>query len=292
MQRVCRKIHFLTQQKPNKKKLLNTVNNRDYEYGLNTEKRDQQIIVSMTSYKPRFNTICLAIKSILLQNVKPDKFIVWLDANTHHSDLTQEMIDLQKYGVEYRFMDINLRPHNKYYFALKEFPNAIVITVDDDNLYPLNLIELLLKKHIQYPDCVCARLVHKVTFNKDGSIAPYSQWNRFARNIKKPSSNLVALGVGGVLYPPHCLDKRALDANLIQKYCLNADDIWLKAMELLHGTKVVWVKTNMTMPVDIEDSQQIRLESNNVFGSQNDTYIKNLYKVYSEEIKAGDFFVR
>lgn len=51
--------------------------------------------------------------------------------------------------------------------------------------------------------------------------------------------DLLATGVGGILYPPHCMDNRLFDIEKIQQLCLYGDDIWLKAMQLLSGTPVV-----------------------------------------------------
>ena len=47
--------------------------------------------------------------------------------------------------------------------------------------------------------------------------------------------NLVAIGVGGVLYPPHIFDSNIQYFNEtdIKEICLNADDIWLKYLEAI-----------------------------------------------------------
>jgi len=49
------------------------------ENALNRRERKTRIIVSLTSYPERFAHIHTALKSIMLQTVKPDKIIVWLD---------------------------------------------------------------------------------------------------------------------------------------------------------------------------------------------------------------------
>lgn len=47
----------------------------------------------------------------------------------------------------------------------------------------------------------------------------------------------MAVGVGGILYPPSCLDKRAFDINKIQELCIGADDIWLKCISTIQTYK-------------------------------------------------------
>ena len=235
-----------------------------------------KILVSLTSIKPRFEKLPIMLKSILFQSVKPDKIIVWLDVTPEM--LTPEMRNLEKYGVEYRYKVENLKPHKKYFFALQEFSDYLVITVDDDLVYPPDLIESLYKTWKKHPDCVCARRVHKIIFNDDGLIKPYNEWQFECTSEKNPSDELFATGVGGVLYPPHIFDKEVFDEEKIKTICLEADDVWLKWHELRLGVKVVWAKNNMIHPPVIDGSQKITLSAENVQNNKNDFFIQNCQK--------------
>ena len=48
------------------------------EYKLNSLEREKKIIVSLTSYKPRFNKLNLVLESILKNTLKPSKIILSL----------------------------------------------------------------------------------------------------------------------------------------------------------------------------------------------------------------------
>lgn len=246
------------------------------ENPLNREPRDKQIIVSMTSYPARFPHIHLTLKSIMRQTMKPDKIIVWLDEDVTRSQYTEEMIALEKCGVEYRTARGNLKPHKKYIYAMREYPEDIIITADDDVIYSPNVIKSLMNTHKKYPSAVCARRVHRIIRNQKGKIAPYNKWQGEYMRKKQPSHDLLATGVGGVLYPPHCLDSRAFDMELIKKLCLGADDIWLKIMELLAGTKVVWAPCHIPAPEEIKESQKNNLRSENVRSDKNDVYMQDV----------------
>ena len=232
-----------------------------------------KIVVSLTSFEPRFEGLPKTLKSLLNQSVKPDKIIVWLDATPEM--LTPEMLTLQKYGVTFRCKVENLKPHKKYFFALQEFSDSIVITVDDDIIYPKDLIKSLIKTWKKYPDCICARRVHKMLFNENGSLKPYNDWIFEYKKETKPSHELLACGIGGVLYPPSIFDKNVFDIDKIKKECLEADDIWLKWHELRLGVKVVWAKNKMIHPPVVDGSQNITLSSDNVCNNKNDFFIKN-----------------
>lgn len=264
------------------KSLIRQVRNAPFEYGVSKVKRKQKIILSLTSYPARFSSIYLSLKSLLLQTLKPDKIILWLDCP--ENELSEEVKFFEQFGVDIRFVNSNLKPHTKYFYALQEYKDDLVITIDDDIIYPNNLIETLIDKHDEYPDCVCARRVHKKMYDKNQKLLPYNSWGDKYKKEKKPSYELMATGVGGVLYPPNALDSRAFDEKMIQKYSLNADDVWLHWMELLNGTKVVWVPNKLQTPPNTENSQETGLRSDNVENKRNDVYIKNMMNLFSEEI--------
>lgn len=255
-------------------------------YALNSGERGERIIVSLTSYPGRFAHIHTALKSIMLQTIKPDKIIVWLDEDVQRELFTAKMLELEQYGIEYRTMPGDLKPHKKYIHAMLEFPEDIIITVDDDLIYAKDTVETLIKTHERYPNAVCARRVHKITENTDGRIASYNDWIGEYCGCDTPSHELIATGVGGVLYPPHCLYEKAFDEKLITDLSLKADDIWLKFMELLNGTHVVWAPCKIPMPDLIEKEQATSLKSENVGQNRNDVYfakVQNYFNVRTED---------
>ena len=256
------------------------------KYALCGAERKERVIVSLASYPVRFEHIHICLKSMMMQSVKPDRIIVWLDDNIDKRMLTSKMLELEEYGIEYRFVR-DLKAHKKYIYVMQEFPDDIIITIDDDVIYPKDLIETLVNTHKRYPDAVCARRVHKMTKNPDGMIAPYNDWIGEYCGCDMPSHELIAIGVGGILYPPHCLYEKAFDEELIEKLCLKADDIWLKFMELMKGTHVAWVHCKIPMPGLIEKEQKASLQSENVSQNMNDVYFKNLQDYFN--VKAEDF---
>lgn len=257
--------------------------------GLNRkEKREVPVVVSLTSYPARFSTLPLTLKSLLRQNRKPDRLIVWLGSDTAEEDITPAMRDLEKYGVEYRIdPDHNYKSHKKYYYAMKEFPDAITVTADDDLFYPKNWLKTLLKGHQKYPDCVICRRTHLIRRDENG-ILPYALWVDQCRSVRGPSFSLVGTSGSGKLYPPHSLDERALDPDAFMNLCVNADDLWVKCMEILAGRKAVFVrnwKVDLRSP---RESQKETLETGNVGRGENDLFLKQTMDAYG--IAPDDFF--
>ncbi|MFW5804639.1 MAG: hypothetical protein ACOCWG_05360, partial [bacterium] len=116
---------------------------------LNSEKREDEIIVSLTTFGKRINWVFLAIESIAQQTLKPDKVILWLSEdyfNDKNLPITIERLIKRGLTVFYR-KDIG--PHTKGLYAFQEYSKNIIITVDDDIIYPIDLIENLYNLHIE-----------------------------------------------------------------------------------------------------------------------------------------------
>lgn len=198
------------------------------------------LIVSLTSFPSRISTLYLVIYSLLRQETRPDKITLWLSADEFpngKADLNTQLTELEKYGLEIYFVDGNIRSHKKYYYVFRQFPDSTVITVDDDILYPVETITNLLRLHKEFPGQVCCNVSRRITFS-DGKIDPYKKWPKNQEITDNSSPLNVAIGCGGVLYPPHWYDDDLFRMDLFMKHCPYADDLWLKANELRCGIDV------------------------------------------------------
>lgn len=264
------------------------VNSAPLQYGLNKNERDVRVIVSLTSFPKRFPTLHLCLKSLLLQDIKPDKIIVYFGSDAREEDLTHEMIELKEYGVEYRFdRNRNLRAHKKYFYAMQEFPDDIIVTADDDLYYPKDWLSSLLRSYNEYPNAISARRVHLMKKGENG-LEKYNKWEDQTRKIRRPSNALFATGGSGKLYPPHCLIEKTFDEKAIMELCFEADDVWLKCMEMLSGMPVVWTKNLEVDQIGVERKQKEALSNENVDQGLNDQLLNNVMKRYG--IPSDTFF--
>lgn len=289
LKEIARKAFFHYVYRINNYKTRFIVNHKSLEYGLNKKiLRSEKVVVSLTSFPPRFSAIHLCLKSLLLQSVKPDKIIVYLGNDSSKDAFTKDMLELEKYGVEYRIdTERNLRSHKKYFYAMQEFPNDVIVTADDDVFYPSNWLSSLLKSYEKYPKAISARRVHRM--KKEGcALALYNHWEDQCRRLHKPSNELLATGCGGILYPPHCLKSFAFDEEKIKELCFEADDIWLKCMEVLSGYPVAWTKNWEVDQLGVELEQVEALSDQNVDFRKNDKYLQNVMTHYN--ISIDEFF--
>lgn len=253
---------------------------------LNTKKREIPVVVSITSFPSRIHSVHLAIKSLFLQSYKPDKIILWLAADQFPEGLKdKKLLKLQENGLEIKFCD-DLKSHKKYYYVMQQEKDSIVITYDDDLIYPRNSIDLLMKKHQQYPKCVICNRGMEITFDEEGNVKPYGEWKVLSEvGVKQPSSLIMPSTGGGTLYPPAILGEEVFNLENIKCLAWTADDLWMKAMELYYEIDIVKTrKYHRTFSV-VEEEQMEKLSDQNCGAGENDKVILKLQEAYSSICK-------
>lgn len=232
------------------------------------------VIVSLTSYPGRLGGLHHVIRSLLHQSLMPEKIVLYLGTDTTERDIPRRLRRLERHNFEIRTGVRNLMPHKKYFFAMQEFPEKAVITVDDDAIYDKNLVADLVESYRKHPRCVSARRTNLMTKAADGTLNKYKDWKwEFTRQLE-PSFALLATGCGGVLYPPRILPPEAFDAEAIQAHSLNTDDIWLKFMELKNNVKVVFTNSAVVHPLPLRFTQESgHLQTNTKGECRNDINI-------------------
>ena len=105
--------------------------------------------VIVTSYGKRLSNIPFVLDSILSQTILPNKIVLNLAVKEFVPN--DVMYYLKKHNVE-----VNSVPDTKVYKklipTLKKYPEACVISIDDDFLYPKGMIEDFVRIHEKYPN--------------------------------------------------------------------------------------------------------------------------------------------
>ena len=201
-----------------------------------------QVVVSMTSFPQAITFAVKALQSILDGSVLPDKLILYLTFSQFgEAGIPEELTRLAESNpvFEIRNYDNDIRSYRKLIPALADFPDAIIVTVDDDVEYHRNMLRDLLKMYSIDPHAVWAHRVKRIKLGK-----PYRKWRKYRwyhfcfKRFHRSFANLQT-GVGGVLYPPHSLREDMLDPELFTKVAPTCDDFWFWAAAIRNGFPVL-----------------------------------------------------
>ena len=259
-----------------------------------TEERycDHDIIVSLTTFGRRIHSVYLTLESLMEQSMKPNRIILWLDNSFKGKRLPKTLEILKSGGVEIAFCK-DVRSYKKLLPALCKYPDDAIITVDDDILYDVNMIENLVQPYLENPNYIYCNRAHKMLLDHEGGLVSYNDWD-FESKDTNAGLDIFPTGVGGVLYPPHSLDKEVFNEEVFMDICQYADDVWFKAMALKKGTKAKKVDTINARGCEYYENvsvQDIGLFNINA-GTQNrnDEQIKAVFSKYNlyHLLKKGD----
>jgi hypothetical protein len=197
------------------------------------------LVVSLTSWPPRFPFLHRTLRSLLRQSVRADRIVLWIAADDAPL-LPAKVLRLRRRGVEIR-TTADTGPLKKLLPSLETFPGAFVATADDDVHYGPAWLEALVSGFLaaDEPAIVCHR-AHRPWILGDGAVAPYSQWERDVQDgaARRASGRIVPIGVGGILYPPDSLDPLVADSAIAARLCPTCDDFWFFWMARRRGTRV------------------------------------------------------
>ena len=250
-------------------------------------KEGEQVVVSMTSFPAAIPYAIGAIRSILQGSVLPDKVVLYLVfAQFGEAGIPQELQALAEQNpiFEIRNYDRDLRSYLKLIPALADFPDAVIVTVDDDVAYHRHMLRDLLTLHAQLPNAVLAHRAKRIRLGK-----PYRRWSKYRwysflfRRIHRSFATLQT-GVGGVLYPPHALRPDMLDVDLFTAIAPTTDDIWFWAAAVANGVPVVPVPFGYNKTHDLEKPCELALKMTNYEGAtdRNTAALKAILERYPE----------
>lgn len=210
--------------------------------GCETMLKQKKVIVSLTSFPAAITFAKGAIKSILEGNILPDKLVLYLTFSQFEDvKIPSELTTLAKNNplFEIRNYDEDIRSYRKLIPAIKDFPNEIIVTIDDDVIYDKNMLRDLLQLHKQIPHVIIANRAKKIKIN-----APYRKWKKYRwyhflfKKLHYSFKN-IQTGVGGVLYPPNSLNKKMIHSDLFKEIAPTSDDIWFWGAAVANGTYII-----------------------------------------------------
>ena len=248
---------------------------------------DKEVIISLTTYGERYKDVYITIESLMQQTVKANKIILWLDESYKEKPILPVLKKQIDRGLEIRYCK-DLGSYKKLIPCLKEFPESIIITVDDDVIYNIRTIEKLVSAYNNNPNFIYCNRMHRIKF--DGiKVLPYKEWEKGIMDSQESIYNF-PVGIGGVLYPPHCFNEEIFNEKFFLSQCPNGDDIWFKAMSLINNFPSKKAEESIIQDDYLENDvlSSRGLQRLNVKKNLNDTKFENVYNVYLKGVLSND----
>lgn len=250
-----------------------------------------KVIVSLTSFPGAIEYASGAVKSILKGSVLPDLVVLYVSFSQFEGKpLPSELLELERENpmFEIRGYEPDIRSYRKLIPAIDDFPDDIIVTIDDDVAYHRNLLKKLLEVHTIFPEDIIAHRAKMIAQDR-----PYKKWRKyrwyhFLSHRYHKTSLTMQTGVGGVLYPPRSLRKDMLDRQLFTKTAPTTDDIWFWAAAVANGRRVIPVPFGYNKPKSLGKPGDFSLKRFNFKGGtdRNKANFDAILREYPEVKKA------
>ena len=207
---------------------LNPLN--DY-VGVNLIKRETPLVVSISCSREEFKKLPLTLYSLLNQDLKPDRIVLYLD--NEYEDLLNLPYEISKYiknGLEIKFVDY-IGSYTKTIYAMKEFTKSIIVTADESTFYNKSWLKNLYLSYVTHPEDINVNQALQIVLEKE-KICISNPVN----NALSSFENLM-LNSSGVLYPPNCFNNEVFRKDIFLQNSIN-ENVWFWTQALISNRKI------------------------------------------------------
>ena len=260
------------------------------EMGINLDETKEDIIVSLTSFPKRMYDLHYCLYSLLTQNLKPNKVVLWLAEEqfpNKEKDIPKKVLKLKDNGLTIKWCN-DIKSYKKLIPSLKEYPNSYIVTADDDIYYPKDWLEKIWEAHNAYPNSIISTRSRKIVFDENNEIDSYVNW-KLNESSQDPSYLNFPTNGAGTLFYPNSISNEVFDEEFL-KLTPSGDDIWFWAMMVLNKTKIYAIENPMYILCYVNIIRELNLldeitlwEINS--SGQNDLQIKNVLNRFPEILK-------
>lgn len=244
---------------------------------LKAEGKVAPVVACLTSFPQRISTVWLVVECLLRQSLPPREIVLYLAQSQFPSaeSVPGELRRYERQGVlTIHRVDPDIRSHKKYWFAVNQYPNQALLTVDDDIIYDSHFVEHLMQCAQRYPHTVSACYCRPMKW-KDGHLLPYSQWGGQRAVQHQPSRRLFFGSGGGTWFPAGSLKGADLPVEELCTICPTADDIWLNAVIRKNGYGVCAIRGKISV-LEWRIPQNVTLHATNNLQGRNDLQLEQV----------------
>jgi hypothetical protein len=186
-----------------------------------------RVVVSLTTIPDRLVHIRPTLHSLLDQSRRPDAIVLNLPSESRREGRGYEIPDFfADYGpVEIVRCDRDWGPATKALPTLQRetAPETRIVITDDDQVYPRNLIETLVRASERFPDAVVCSRGFRIPAGLDINLRN----TLYGTHLDHEEPIEIVQGSAGYLVRPRFFTKDVFDYSAAPKEAFFQDDIWL-----------------------------------------------------------------
>lgn len=250
---------------------------------VSAEPRDWKFVVSLTSHAPRFHALPEVLEGLKSQVLQPQSILLNI-ALDDIAALPEKVKVLDQEGFIQIVSTDDLGPAKKLIPTLQSHKEIPIITIDDDLEFDSELCLHLMVQHYLFPQAIIASRVHQITFNSNGEVNRFENWNKQYVDSEGPAADLMPTSGAGTLYPPQALHPDATDADLYSQLSDFTDDLWWYFQGRRNGTLVRRISGFSDLNF-IESTQEVGLWKNGNL-ERNESNLQKLLARYGNPLRA------
>ena len=232
---------------------------------LRVPERAERIVVSLTTTPARARNLSRVLAGLLDQSEPPDRIVLALPRRTRAGLAYPDAAELRlPAGVDVLPCD-DEGPATKLLPALTLEPDALVVVVDDDVVYPRGFIAALLDGHRRRP--------HAAVGFRGVRLRPGARFAEldhvFATGIPQAQPVDVLFGTWGYMLPARALGREVRDFSGAPEALRWVDDIWISGHLARAGVER-WVVSSGELPIETSNVWRSALTSGVNASGEND----------------------
>lgn len=198
----------------------------------------ERVVVTFTTIPERISSVDVMLKGLLDQSVRPDKIYLCIPSRSRLAPYTYSIPEWIKSIPLLEIVEIgtDLGPITKFIPALereKNSPDTRIVIVDDDGLYPRQLIETLVDWSQRLPNAAlgCSGVLVPKGFRPSDVLLGQTEWGKGLRYTPKTSTALTRVdylfGYAGVLVQPRFFTDALQNYANAPPGAFFEDDLWI-----------------------------------------------------------------
>ena len=197
-----------------------------------------RVVVSLTTIPSRLTRLRPTLNSLLTQDYPPTAIYLAVPRRSAREPKPYQMPGwlAQHPAVTVIDCERDWGPASKLLPALlaeRERPDTLIIAVDDDNIYPREMVATFVRFSQRLPDAALCFRGHVVS--------PARRWKQsravFGTRVGAPTRMDIITGCGGILVKPRFFDGAVFDYSAAPPSAFFVDDVWFSGHLARRGVR-------------------------------------------------------